>query len=156
ERPENGAAAEGKVERVAADEFGGDVFVIAAAELREGDGRVDVVEGDDAARGEQHPFADAHAFGDIGADEDGVGRADGGGVVALERDEVLMKGDAGVGALGGVAVGGIPRDVAFEKKELVSAGGEGAEEVAPGGGVAVAPGRGERQAEDDEFHVWSG
>ena len=125
--------------------------LVAGGELRERDRRVDVVEGDDAARRCAAPRRRRRRLGDVGADDDRVGGGDR-AAPALEVGEAVVEGEAAEAGVGQVAVrAGVPGHGALEESDGVAAGGEGGEERAVGGGVAVAPGRAEAEAEDDEF-----
>ena len=155
EAVEGRAAGEGEVEVEAGDEPGREVLLVAGGELGQRHRRVDVVEGGDALRRSLHPGADGDAVGDVGADDDRVGAGD----LRLPGHELGRAGVEGETAEAGVgevaARAGVPGDAALEEGDVVAAGGEGAEQRAVGGGVAVAPGRGEAEAEDDELHAGS-
>src|SRR5438128_10778129 len=64
--------------------------------------------------------------------------------------ERLIAVTPGVQPLLQVAILGIPRHVALEEGHVVAAPRQLAHQAAIGRGVAVAPGRGDREAEDDD------
>jgi hypothetical protein len=69
------AAGERQVHGIAWDQLRRDVLEIAALQLGEGDGRVDVVKGGEATRRRRHPVSDGHPFGHVGTDDHGIGTA---------------------------------------------------------------------------------
>ena len=95
----------------------------------------------------------AGPVGHVAADEHRVGVADDRGVLApqlVERGVQPQVHADGVRVVAGVA--GVPGHVALEKDHRMAACGEGLRQGAEDGCVAVAPGGGDRQAEDDELH----
>ena len=65
---------------------------------------------------------------------------------------MVVKGEAAEIRVWQVPVFGVPGAVAFEEQYVVAACGERAQQGAVGGGVAVAPGGGQGQADDDYAH----
>jgi hypothetical protein len=129
--------------------------MVAAREPGEGDGGVDVVESGDTASIMLDEAGDLDPVGDVGADDHGVGGGDL-PAVGFEVGEVAVIDEAAVVGIDEVAVrAGVPRHFALEEQDVVAARGEGAEQGAIGGGVAVAPRRAEAEAEDDELHAAS-
>ena len=59
----------------------------------------------------------------------------------------------GAGELPEVAVDGVVGDVPLEEDHPVAVAGQGPAEPPPEGRVAVAPGRADRQPEDDQLHA---
>ena len=147
------AAGEAEIGRIGGDERGVEIGGAAGgAEMRKGDGGVDVVEEEGLAGAVGESEGGGDGVGEVGADDDDVGVCaegeEGGGVAR----PVVVEMDGGEGWLGHVAIAAIPLDVFFDEVDLVAAAGECAEERSIGGGVAVAPGRGDGEAVEDEFH----
>src|SRR5256885_9646050 len=51
-----------------------------------------------------------------------------------------------------VALRGVIRNITLEKRDLMAQRGERLEQSAPDGGMAIAPGRGDGEAENRELH----
>src|SRR5262249_25447598 len=110
----------------------------------------------DAPRRARHPFADARAVGDERAHDDEIRAAD------VAREALLQLGQARVHLrprvwrAGQVAVVAVPGLFALQEQDLVPARVELAGEAPVRGRVAVAPGGGDRQAEDDALQGGTG
>ena len=146
-------AGEREVEIETRDQIGMEVLEIAARQLRERDRSIDVVERGDAFRGARYPFADCDALPHVRADDDEVGFAHALLELPLELRQRAVQTRGAERWLREIAIGGVPGNVALEKQHVVSVRIELADEAAPGGCVAVAPARSDRQAEDDDLHA---
>src|SRR4051812_9120486 len=112
--------------------------MVARGELRQRDGSIDVVEGRRAVRVPQSPLGHGDAVGDERADDDAIRLAHRSGVTA-QAGELLVEGDPAEVGPGKIAVFAIPRAVALEKENVVTARGERRDEAAVRRGVAVSP-----------------
>jgi hypothetical protein len=126
--------------------------VVAARQLGQRHRRVDVVEAGGATRMGLHEAAHRDAIGHVGADHHRVGAGDLAAPVLQCREAVVEFEAAEIG-VGQVAVRGIPGHVAFQEQHLVPARGEGGEQRPEGGRMAVAPGGGQAETEDDQLHA---
>ena len=114
------AAGEGQVDVVARDEIRREILEIAALELGERHGRVDVVEGRHAARGGLRPAADRDAVRHVGADDHGVRLRDG-AAMALELGDAAVEVETAERRIDQVAVVGVPGRLALEEQDAVPA-----------------------------------
>ncbi len=153
-QPQQGrAAGERQVELIARDLRRCQVVALAAGEPRQRHRRVDVVEGGDATGLRQYPVTDRYPVRHEGTDDDGIGRAD---IVAKARFQLvqaLVEPGRAERWLREITVRGVPGDVALQKQHLVAGPCQFAHQSAVGGGVAVAPGRSDRQTQDDDLHT---
>lgn len=141
-------AGEGEVEVIARDLFRREIGACAARQTGERDGGVDIVEGAET-RVALDEGADGYALRHEGADDHRIGRGD---LLApvLEGGQIAIKHEPAVGWSDEIAVFGVPGLVAFEKGHVVTALMQRLDQRPIGCGVAVPPGRGERQAAEDE------
>src|SRR5690606_1119287 len=144
---EGRAAREGEVEIEERDLPASEVLLLLARELRQGDGRVDVVEGDDAPGDVEHGGEHLDALGHIGSDEDRVGALEGGAVLRAQLSDASVELEVAEVRSGQVSVRGVPGDVPLQEQHLVAELAQPPEQGSKGRRVAVAPGGREREAD---------
>ncbi len=153
---EERAAGEGEVAGEEGHLVGPQVLGAAAAERRDRHRGVDVVEEErlDARAGQavDHPRPLVH----VRSHQHGVGLARLGqraGLHRVPRRVQVQRREAGVREVAVLAA--VPGRIPLPEAHLVPPRGEGGEQRAVGGGVAVPPAGRQRQAEDDQLHAGS-
>src|SRR5215212_1435961 len=129
-----------------------EVLEIAARELRQRDRRVDVVERGQSFRGFGDPFAYFHAVRHVRADDDQIGVADVPRVAMLQLREPAVNARLAIRRRGEIAIVRVPRRVALEKENVMPPLRQLAHQPAIRRRVAIAPTRGDGEAEDDDVH----
>jgi hypothetical protein len=145
---ERGPAGKGEVEVEAGDQVGRQILVIAARELGERHRRVDVVERDHARGGRLHPTRDRHAVRHVGADHHDVRVRHRSREASPQLGEIPVERDPAPARARQVAMRAVPGHIALEESDGVAACRQRREQRAPGRGVAVPPGRGDRETKD--------
>src|SRR5947207_12726301 len=131
-------------------QLGMDVGATTLRKASQSDRSIDVIEGDDSGADRLGERADPNAFGNIGADDDKVGIRQGTPPTPAELVDAVIEVNGSGWEIDGIAVGPVPRRVAFQEQHIVTALRKGPHEAAVGGRVAIAPGRGNRQTENDD------
>ena len=114
--------------------------MVAARQLGEGDGRIDVIERRGPARDFLHEAADRDAIGHIRPDDHRICLRE----LRREAGEVV---DIGIEAqpavirIGAVALTGVPGHIAFQEQDVVAARRERLQQRTERRGMAVAPRR---------------
>ncbi|MCW0416864.1 hypothetical protein NB689_002618 [Xanthomonas sacchari] len=145
------AAGEGQIQVIVRNQRRRQVGAVAALQRRQGHRGVDVVERDHAARGLLHPRAHGDAVGHVGTHDHQVRRGDRGGVPILQFLEAGIQHRRARQLRRRILVLGVPRHVALQEQHAVAARLQRGDQSAVGGGMAVAPGRAQAQAEDDDI-----
>src|SRR5690606_23506791 len=123
-------------------------------ELCQRDRRVNIVEGDNAARMPLHIFTHLNAIRNIGTDNDCIGIGDMPSPAGESLDRMIIAQFAKV-RVAQIPIVGIPGKIALQEQNVVSTRRKGGKERAIGGGMTISPGGGEAQSKDDQFHAAS-
>src|SRR5205085_5706798 len=123
---------------------------ITLCKARQCDRGINIVKRDDPGTYRLDERADPNAFGNIGADDDNVGIRQCTAPSSAELVDALIEMNGSGWEITRIPVGSVPRHVAFEKQHIVTALRKGPDETSVGRRVAVAPGRRNRQTENDD------
>ena len=126
---------------------------LAAAETRQRDRRIEVVEHAHGSLGREHELARLDAVRTIGRDERDVGVVD---ILRRTPPDVLpfaVEDELAARHLEEIAGAGVIRHVLLVEDDAVAAHRQRAAQAPPEGRVAVPPRRADRQAEDDDLHA---
>ena len=151
---ERGAAGVAQHEIEIAQAAGADIGeALAAIEARQRHRRIEIVEDPHGARRVEDQTGRVDAVGAERGDDRDIGVGDHAPGLAPDVVPVLVQHELAARHLEEVAGGGIIGHVALEERDAVATAGERPAQAAPERRVAVAPGRRNGEAEDDELHA---
>src|SRR5205085_12279124 len=127
-------------------------FEIIALQLGQRHRRVDVVESGHAARDALDKMADVDSLEHVGSNDYRIGSAD---LLApiLKLFQRSVEFEPAVTEVGDVAVLAVPEHVALEEQDIVAVPGEPLEQRPERRRMAVAPRRGQAEAEHHQLHA---